>query len=97
LLHFSAAWDYPSLNPRMKRQMMTLRAASVCKRKKGFSAGLPPSFAGLCANKHKPSIGSGIRRNYCHSKKVGVGPSALARCIRHHNARKATIAQLRKR
>jgi hypothetical protein len=66
-------------------------------KEKGFSAELPPSFAGLCANKLKPSIGSGIRRNYFHSKKVGVGPSALARCIRHNNTRKATIAQLRKR
>ena len=49
----------------------------------------------LRANKLKLSIGSGIQRSYCHSKKVGVGPGALARRIRDNNARKAAIAQLR--
>jgi hypothetical protein len=72
--------------------MMTLCAVSVCKRKKGFIAELPPSFAGLCANKHKPSIGSGIQRNRCHSKEMGVGPGTLARRIHHHHTRKAAIA-----
>jgi hypothetical protein len=72
ILNLYAACCYPSLNPKIKSQAMTLRA-----------------------NKLKPSIGSGIQRSYCHSKKVGVGPGALARRIRDNNARKAAIAQLR--
>ena len=71
-LNFYTAWCYPSLNPKIKSQAMTLRA-----------------------NKLKPSVGSGIQRSYCHSKKVSVGPGALARRIRDNNARKAAIAQLR--
>ena len=97
ILNFYAAWCYPSLNPRMKSQAIMLRVASVFNGEKDFGAELPPSFAGLCTNKLKPSICSGIQRSYWHSKKVGVGPGALAGRIGHHNPRKSTIAQFFKR